>query len=467
MGCERSGAADGGRARRDLERIYASAVAAVEPGRLVAQALEGLTPGAEDAPAMIGAASGIFAVAVGKAALAMAAEIDRRCGAKLCAAIAVVPKRASLDKRDASGGEGPSPENRRATLAHRVEVHYACHPLPDESSVAAAGAVLATISQARLGDLVIVAVSGGASAMLTSPAGAISLEDKIAITSALMRAGASIHELNIVRKHLSVLKGGQLLRATNGARVLGLILSDVPGNDLATIGSALTAADATTFGDAIGVLKRRRLWGRAPESMRDHLERGAAGEISETVKSGDLVLGRVTNVLVGDNETALAAAQNAALAMGYAVDRWRELRGEANDLARGLAAHLCAIERDNVCVLAGGEPVVTVRGGGRGGRAQQCALALALEFDGIGGTRRARTIAALVAGTDGIDGPTDAAGAFAYADTVRRAREAGVDPVAALQRNDSYGVFGALGDLFITGPTGTNVSDIFIGLVNY
>ncbi len=447
---------------QDLERIYAGAVDAVEPGRLVARALDGALDGAEDIPRIISGASAIFMLAVGKAALAMAAEVERRCAGKLRGAMAVVLETGSPD---GAGKSSLLAQKSAAVLpGPRIKILHASHPLPDASSFAAASEALEMLAQAGPGDLVVVALSGGASAMLASPTGAISPGDKIAITAALLRAGASIRELNAVRKHLSAIKGGRILRVLNGARVLGLILSDVPGNDLATIGSGLTAADPTTFGEATSVLKRRGLWGRTPESVRDHLERGAAGEFDETVKSGDPVLERVTNIVIGDNRTALAGAEKAAAAMGYTVDRWRDLFGEANDIARALAAHLYAVKRDRVCVLAGGEPVVTVRGNGRGGRAQQCALAMALELDRIGAGCR---IAGLFAGTDGIDGPTDAAGAFAYPDTAARAQGAGVDPDAALNRNDSYRVFDALGDLFVTGLTGTNVADIFVGLVNY
>jgi hydroxypyruvate reductase len=198
--------------------------------------------------------------------------------------------------------------------------------------------------------------------------------------------------------------------------------------------------------------------------VREHLELGNSGAIEETIEPEDPILERVTNVIIGDNRAALDSAERAASELGYAVDRWRELRGEANDVGRALAAHLCSIRHERLCVLAGGETVVTVTGSGKGGRSQQCALAMAIELARIGAGRK---IAALFAGTDGIDGPTRAAGAFATPDTVARAIEAGVDPEQALKRNDSYRVFEAVGDLIVTGPTGTNVADVFVGLVNY
>ncbi|HVA69085.1 MAG TPA: DUF4147 domain-containing protein, partial [Candidatus Binataceae bacterium] len=351
-----------------------------------------------------------------------------------------------------------------AAATPRLRLMRAAHPTPDASSLAAARAVLDLAWRAAPDDLFILALSGGASAMLAAPAAPITLEDKILITSALLKSGASIRDLNVVRRHLSTIKGGGLLRAIGAARTLALILSDVPGNDLAAIGSGPTAADPATFSDAIGVLKRRGLWGRAPESIRGHLERGVSGDAPETLKRGDPILDRITNVIIGDNETAVAAAAEAAIASGYEVERAGELRGEADDVGAALAARLASIDRPRVCVIAGGEPVVSVRGPGRGGRAQQAALAMALELDRLASDR---DIMALFAGTDGVDGPTDAAGAFASPKTVARAREARLDPALALRRNDSNALFAGLGDLLATGPTGTNVADLFIGLVNY
>jgi glycerate 2-kinase len=339
------------------------------------------------------------------------------------------------------------------------------HPLPDESSCAAGRAALDFAARTGDGDLLIVALSGGASALMALPAEGLALADKIAITSALMRAGASIRELNTVRKHLSAIKGGRLLRAVHPrASVLTLILSDVPGNDLGTIGSGPTAADPTTWSDAIAVLKRRTLWGRAPEAVRAHLERGAAGEIEDTLKNGDSALSRARNIIVADNGTAIEAAAQTASAMGYEVDRSRELAGDANAAGRALAAYICGIDRPNTCVIAGGETTVKITGGGKGGRSQQAALAMAIELARAGANRR---IAALFAGTDGIDGPTDAAGAFVSPHTVSRSIEARADAEKCLARNDAYTFFKALGDLVITGPTGTNAADVFVALVNY
>ena len=390
------------RAGDNLERIYRAAIDAIDPATLTARALD----------AGIAEASRAYVLAVGKASIAMASVLATRLGDRLAAATVV-----TLPGKHSSLANDP-----------RITICESSHPLPSEKSAAAARRALAMLSQARPDDLVILALSGGASAMFALPPENVPLADKITLTQSLLRSGASIRELNTVRKHLSLIKGGQLLRAMNGARVLSLILSDVPGDDLATIGSGLTAPDPTTYADAIGVLKRRQLWGRAPETIRDHLERGNAGQVAETPKSDDAIFARLTNRIIGSNHTALNAAEAAARALGYRIDRLQELRGEANDLGRALATHMMTAP-DRTCIIAGGEPSVTVRGGGKGGREQQAALAFAIGLASVGGDRR---IAALFAGTDGIDGPTDAAGAFAFADSVARAQSAGLDPLTAL-----------------------------------
>jgi glycerate 2-kinase len=306
-------------------------------------------------------------------------------------------------------------------------------------------------------------LSGGASALMALAADGLTLIDKVTVTSALMNAGASIRELNTVRRHLSAIKGGRMLQSSS-ANFLTLILSDVPGNDLATIGSGPTADDPTTYSDAVAILKHRRLWGRAPESVRHYLECGAAGESDETLKHDDPALARVCNVIIADNRTATDAARRAASALNYNVVPGRDLSGDANEAGGTLGTFLCGLKGERTCVIAGGETSVSVKGNGKGGRSQQAALAAAFELAKLGTIGRA---AALFAGTDGVDGPTDAAGAIVTPSTLLRARESGFDPKSALDRNDCYNFFKALGDLVIIGPTGTNVADIFVGLVNY
>ncbi len=436
------------RARSDLIRIFASAVAAVDPRRIVARALSGSLPEHPEIKLLLQETARIKVLAVGKAAIGMATQAQTELGPRISNGLIISP--APLEGTSLPAGF------RQIT---------ASHPLPDQSSEEAGHAALDFASQVEDDEILLFLLSGGASALMCAPADGLTLADKIAVTAALMRSGASIRELNTVRKHLSAVKGGGLLRKLNpSSRLLSLILSDVPGDDLATIGSGPTVTDPTTFADAIGVLKRRKLWGRTPEAVRERLERGNAGELEETLKSDDPALTRATNVIIGNNATAQDAAAEAATGLGYTVERWGNLSREAEAVGRDFAAYISRITDERVCVIAGGEPVVTVRGSGRGGRAQHCALATAVGLDS--GNRDAR-ICALFAGTDGIDGPTDAAGAIITPMTVARGLEAGIDAAAALGRNDAYPYFKALGDLLITGPTGTNVTDLFIGLINY
>jgi glycerate-2-kinase len=439
------------RARSDLMRIFAAAVAAVEPRRVVADAFEGRVPGALAVPEILGKANRVHLLAAGKAAMGMSIEGRERIGAKLYDALVIIPRPAGDKVGDSFSGQ---PWFRTMAVAH---------PIPDESSEGAGRAGLQFVADAQRDDLIVLMLSGGASALMAVPADGLTLGDKVAVTSALMNAGAPIRELNTVRRHLSAIKGGRLLQSSN-ANFLTLMLSDVPGNDLATIGSGPTAADPTTYSDAVTILKRRRIWGRAPESVRDYLERGAAGELNETLQQDDSALGRVCNIVIADNRTATEAACRAAAALNYSVLRARDLNGDANEAGAALGTFLQGLKSERTCVIAGGETSVLVKGNGKGGRSQQAALAAAFELTKLSTKSR---VAAMFAGTDGIDGPTDAAGAIATPSTLIRANEAGLDPKSALDRNDCYNFFKALGDLVIIGPTGTNVADIFVGLVNY
>ncbi|MGH8012628.1 MAG: glycerate kinase type-2 family protein [Candidatus Binataceae bacterium] len=448
------------RARAHLINLYAAAVSAVEPRRAITRAFLGqaqaMNGGAVEVGHLLNDAPKIRMLAVGKAALGMAAELAHRLDDRLSVGLVIAP---------GPSAAAPDPSIEVANpVWPRIKLLHAAHPIPDASSEIAGRAALDFAHATARDELFVLALSGGASALMAVPAAGISLADKAALSSALMRAGANIHELNAVRKHLSAIKGGGLLTALPGVGVVALVMSDVPGNDLGTIGSGPAASDPTTYNEAIAVLKRRGLWGRAPESIRDRLERGVAGEIMETLKPCDPRFERVTNVIVGDNRIAIDAAAEAGAGLGYQVVRVRDLHGEADQLGAQLAAQVCAITQERVCMIAGGEPVVTVRGTGAGGRAQQCALAMALEL-GVRGA--GRCIMAIFAGTDGVDGPTDAAGAIITPETIARASEAGFDAQVALHRNDSYPLFKALGDALLIGPTGTNVADVFIALINF
>jgi hydroxypyruvate reductase len=315
-------------------------------------------------------------------------------------------------------------------------------------------------------DLLLVLVSGGGSALTPAPPPPITLADKQEVTRLLLAAGATINQLNTVRKHCSLLKGGQLARAAAPARVEALLLSDVVGDPLDVIASGPTTADASTYEDALGVLDRFGLRGTAPRSVVLRLEQGARGEIPETPKAGDPVFARVRNTVIGNNALVVDAVAAKARALGFAPHSLtRALEGEAREVARRFVVMARSIGAGKgpaappACVIAGGETTVTVRGQGKGGRCQEFALAAALELEGTKGA------VILAAGTDGTDGPSDAAGAIVDGASATRARAEGVDPAARLADNDSYPVLKASGDLVVTGPTNTNLLDLYLLLV--
>jgi glycerate 2-kinase len=348
----------------------------------------------------------------------------------------------------------------------RVRLVEAGHPIPDARGEAAAAEILRLARDAGPDSLVLCLISGGGSALSPAPVRGVTLAEKQAVTRLLLECGATINELNAVRKHLSRLKGGQLARAAHPARVVSLLLSDVIGDPLDVIASGPTAPDPTTFGDALGILDRFRLRARLPPSVRAHLEAGARGEAEETPKPGDPALAGVTNVVIGNNELVVDAAVAEARRVGLTPCLLtRRLQGEAREVARVFASLLDETARGGLiqgrpaCLIAGGETTVTIRGRGTGGRCQEFALALAPELASM------RDVVVLAAGTDGSDGPTDAAGAVVDTTTLERARGKGIDARRALAENDSHPFFAALGDLVMTGPTGSNLMDVYLGVV--
>jgi glycerate-2-kinase len=339
----------------------------------------------------------------------------------------------------------------------------AAHPLPDAAGQRGTAQLLKLISGLTPYDLLVVLLSGGASSLLVAPVPGVTLADKQRTTQLLLRSGATIQELNAVRKHLSTIKGGRLLAATQ-AQVISLILSDVPGDDLGTIASGPTAPDASTFEDACAVLSRYRLWHRVPQRVRRHLEAGRRGRRDETPKPGARLFRRVQNVLIGNNRAALQAMEHRAVRLGlHPLVLTSTLTGEAREAARWLGALAREISATGrpvtrpACLIAGGELTVTVRGPGQGGRAQEFALAAAPEIAGLPET----WIVAF--GTDGTDGPT-VAGGVVDGRTASRAMRAGIDLQAALRRNDAHSVLKRLDSLIVSGPTGTNVSDLYLVL---
>lgn len=343
------------------------------------------------------------------------------------------------------------------------------HPVPDEAGRRAADEVEALARGLGEDDLLLLLVSGGASALLPAPVEGLTLADKAQTTSALLRAGATIGELNAVRKHLSRLKGGGLVRAAAPARVACLALSDVVGDDPSTIASGLAAPDPTTYGTAIDVLKRKGVWDTVPAAVRRHLEAGTRGERPETPKPGDPLFRRVDFAVVGSNRLSVEAAAGEARRQGLRpLVLTTRLEGEAREVARVLTAVLreCVEEgrpaAPPVCLLAGGETTVTVTGSGRGGRNQELVLAAAEPLASF----PVRAVVASLA-TDGIDGHSDAAGGVADDRSLARATALGLAPPSAfLAENDSRSFLGPLGDLIVTGPTGTNVIDLTVLLAD-
>jgi hydroxypyruvate reductase len=342
-----------------------------------------------------------------------------------------------------------------------VRLREAGHPLPDESSLEGTREIVRLLGSAAEDDLVLGLISGGGSALLMLPEAPITLAEYQALTEALLRSGATINQINTIRKHIEQVKGGRLAGLAAPAEVATLILSDVIGNPLDFIASGPTVPDTTTFADALDVLDRFGLRDAVPASVVDHLERGRRGEVPETPKPGDPLFQRVTTVVIGSNDVAAEAALAEARRLGFtSLLLTTFLEGEARDaglLAAALAKELVRRGRPvapPACLILGGETTVTVRGRGQGGRNQEIALAAALHMAGL---ERALVVALA---TDGTDGPTDAAGGIADGRTLERAERRGLDARAALANNDSYAVLRDVGDLLVTGPTNTNVNDL-------
>ncbi|HMK44648.1 MAG TPA: glycerate kinase [Dissulfurispiraceae bacterium] len=352
-------------------------------------------------------------------------------------------------------------------LPASVEIHEAGHPVPDESGLSATRQIMGLLNTVDENTMVLCLLSGGASALLVAPHEIVSLEEKQRVTRMLLKAGATIQELNAVRKHLSRVKGGRLAELAFPAKVVALILSDVVGDALDVIASGPTAPDSSTFSTALEVVRRYGLESNLPKTVLHVLNEGVFGFYAETPKAGSPIFRRVENIIVGSNRLAAEAARARAEALGFdSVILGTEFEGEASVLGRHLVQTARASQRDMIdahgrrrCIIAGGETTVKVRGNGLGGRNTEMALVVAQELAGGAG------ITFLSAGTDGTDGPTDAAGAVADGSTVRRAAAAGLDASAYLADNDSYHFFKRLDDLVVTGPTGTNVMDLQVVLI--
>ena len=377
----------------------------------------------------------IYVIGAGKASAQMARAIERLLGARITAG--------EINVKDGHGAP-----------LRRIQINECGHPVPDQRGVDGARRIAQIASQATKDDLIVCLISGGASALLPLPSPPITLAEKQKTTRALLQSGASIHEMNCVRKHISQIKGGQLARLAYPATLLTLILSDVIGDDLDVIGSGPTVPDRSTLADARAIFEKYGIGNKLPAAAQ------------ETPKPGDKIFAKTYNVIVGSNALAVDAAEVEARRLGFhTLVLSTFLEGEAREIARvhsGIAKEIRATGRPvktPACVISGGEPTVTIRGKGLGGRNQEFALAAALDIAGL------KNVLILSAGTDGTDGPTDAAGAIADGTTLVRAQALGLNAPAFLANNDSYRFFEATGDLIKTGPTGTNVADIQLVLV--
>jgi glycerate-2-kinase len=393
----------------------------------------------------------VFIIGFGKAVLPMAKAILDVMGDKITSGI-LIPKHHDLR----SIGEFPD----------NLMIFSGEHPIPTNKSLIAAKKISKLMSMTTENDLVIGLISGGGSSLVTLPIEPAEVEDLNILTQSLLRSGASINEINTVRKHLDQIKGGGLLRCIYPAMSIHLILSDVIGDDLSVIASGPTSPDPTTFSDAINVLKRYDLEKNTPVTIRQVLYKGNQGEIPETIKNNDPLLEKTSNQIIGSLKIAAHAAKQEAESLNFQTEILDlALMGEAKIAGKMLARHLIKRKNDLIelkiplCIIAGGETTVTVSGKGKGGRNQEFALAAALELDGI------ENVHFVTFASDGEDGPTEAAGAYVDGQTVQRAKKLGLNAQEYLTNNDTYNFFIQTGELLFSGPTGTNVNDLVFMLV--
>jgi glycerate 2-kinase len=440
--------------RRISRALFSKALSAVDPAERIRDVLrvEGedliLKEGEREERFDLRAFERILLIGAGKASTAMAQSVEEILGERLSLGIVAT-------------------KHGHAVPLRKTETIEAGHPVPDEHGLEAATKIEALLCGSGPKDLVIFLLSGGGSALLPYPADQITLEEKQSLTQRLLDSGMDIQAINSVRKHISRIKGGGLARWAYPSTVLALLLSDVVGDRTDVIGSGPTVPDRSTFSEALGSLRGYGLLDEIPLSIRRYLEAGAEARVEETPKPGDPTFGRVYNTIIGSNLLALRAAAREADSMGFhALILSSSIVGEARDAARFHTAIAKEVFLSGnpvprpACIVSGGETTVTLKKHGLGGRNQEFALSAALDIDGLG------NVVILSGGTDGTDGPTDAAGAIADSRTIQRARQRGLDPERYLDEHDAYPFFKGLGDLLMTGPTNTNVMDLRIMLVD-
>ncbi len=442
-----SGMAD--KARKTAMTLILEGLAAADPYKAVKRALSFENGRLVVKGREIEVKGNVYVVGAGKATGGMATATEDVLGDAIADGVIAVPEEMVSQYR-----------------LRKIRVLGSTHPKPSEKSVRAGREVVDLAKKAGEGDVVLALFSGGGSALMELPVEGVSIGDIMEVSVALMNAGADIFELNTVRKHLSRVKGGWLARHAYPATVVCLMISDVVGDRMDTIASGPTVPDPTTFEQAVEVMKRRGVWDSAPPAVREYLEKGLRGEVPETPKPGDPIFERVYNVVVASNIESLRAMKAKAESLGYrALILTSLLEGEAREVGKVAAAIAKEIRRTGnpieppAVVLAGGETTVTVRGKGRGGRNQELALSAAMYIEGLDG------IAIAAVGSDGRDGPTDAAGAVVDGFTVIKAKKAGLDPLKFLDDNNSYEFFKAVGGHIKTGYTGTNVNDFLVIVV--
>jgi hydroxypyruvate reductase len=436
--------------RRDAEAIFWAGIDAVDSKNSVAKFLSKkdslLT--IDDSSYDLMDYENVYVIGAGKASAAMAQAVEEILGERIKAGVINV-------KYD------------HALPLDFITLNEVGHPVPDAAGLKGTQQIVELLEKTGEKDMVLCLISGGGSALLPFPAEGITLDEKRELTQILLDIGANIHEMNILRKHVSRVKGGKLARLAYPATLVTLILSDVVGDDLDSIASGPTVPDRSTYADCLRILEKYSVQDNVPRAVINYIKRGSKGDMAETPKVNDPAFVKTQNVIVASNSLALQAAKHKADELGYnSLVLSSSIEGETRDVAldhMGIAKKILRADQPLVrpaCVISGGETTVTIRGKGKGGRNQEFVLAAAIAIDGL------ENVAVLSGGTDGTDGPTDAAGAFADGSTINRAKHLGLDAKEYLRNNDSYSFFDPVGDLFKTGPTFTNVMDLRLVLVD-
>ena len=441
------------KSRSDIREIFGKALKAVDPVEVVKRSLRlvnmpsGIKLLAGDKEYDLSEHQSIHVVGAGKAACSMGRSVEEILGEWIVKGTVTVKY-----------GYGEELE--------RIHVCEAGHPIPDEAGMKGTRDILRLVQGLTSHDLVLCLISGGGSALMPLPSEGITLNEKQDTTQLLLNCGATINEINTIRKHISQIKGGRLAEAVYPATLISLILSDVIGDPLDIIASGPTVPDESTFKDCLQIVKRYGLQKKIPASVLIHIKEGTKGKREETPKPGDEIFEKTQNLIIGNNLLAIKEAQRVSENLGYnTLILSSSIIGETREVAKVHTAIAMEVLNSGnpvkkpACIISGGETTVTIKGGGLGGRNQEFALAAAQEIDGL------QEITILSGGTDGTDGPTDAAGAIADGSTIERARKLKMDPYVYLDKNDSYHFFENLDDLLITGPTKTNVMDLRLMIV--